>query len=50
MLTINDELNKKTFLMIELGLQSSYDKTLEYINRGHTVKEFDDMVKKLKEF
>ena len=43
-----DELNKKTFLMIELGLQSSYDKTLEYINRGHTVKEFDDMVKKLK--
>ncbi len=44
-----DELNKKTFLMIELGLQSSYDKTLEYINRGHTVKEFDDMVKKLKE-
>lgn len=44
-----DELNKKTFLMIELGLQSSYDKTLEYINRGHTVKDFDDMVKKLKE-
>ena len=44
-----DELNKKTFLMIELGLQSSYDKTLDYINRGHTVKEFDDMVKKLKE-
>lgn len=44
-----DELNKKTFLMIELGLQSSNDKTLEYINRGHTVKEFDDMVKKLKE-
>jgi len=44
-----DELNKETFLMIELGLQSSYDKTLEYINRGHTVKEFDDMVKKLKE-
>ena len=44
-----NELNKKTFLMIELGLQSSYDKTLEYINRGHTVKEFDDMVKKLKE-
>ena len=44
-----NELNKKTFLMIELGLQSSYNETLEYINRGHTVKEFDDMVKKLKE-
>ena len=53
---INDEvleylkdLNKRTFLMIELGLQSSYDETLKYINRGHDVKCFDDMVKKLKE-
>ena len=44
-----EELNKRTFLMIELGLQSSFDETLKYINRGHTVKDFDDMVKKLKE-
>ena len=43
------ELNKRTFLMIELGLQSSYDETLKYINRGHDVKCFDNMVKKLKE-
>ena len=27
-----NELNKKTFLMIELGLQSSYNETLEYLN------------------
>lgn len=42
------ELNKKTFLTVELGLQSSFDETLKLINRGHTVKCFDDMVKKLK--
>ena len=44
-----DEINKKTFLMVELGLQSSYDKTLKYINRGHDVECFAKMVKKLKE-
>lgn len=43
-----EDINKRTFLMVELGLQSSYDKTLEYINRGHDVKSFEIMVKKLK--
>ena len=43
------DLNKRTFLMIELGLQSSNDKTLKYINRGHDVRCFDEAVKKLKE-
>ena len=43
------ELNKKTFLMIELGIQSSNDETLKFINRGHDVKSFDNMVKKLKD-
>lgn len=43
------ELNKKTFLTIELGLQSSNEKTLEYIKRGHDVKCFIDTVKKLHE-
>ena len=43
------EINKKTFLMVELGLQSSNEKTLEFINRGHNLKCFDDMVKKLKD-
>ncbi len=43
------ELNKETFLTIELGLQSSNDKTLKYINRGHDVKCFTEAVKKLKE-
>ncbi len=42
------ELNKKTFLTIELGLQSSNDSTLKYINRGHDVACFDDAVNRLK--
>lgn len=41
------ELNKKTFLMVELGLQSSNPKTLELINRGHSVNDFTDAVLKL---
>ena len=43
------DINKRTFLMVELGLQSSNDDTLKFINRGHDVKWFDDMVKKLKD-
>ena len=53
--TINDELldyleelNKKTFLTIELGLQSSNDDTLKFIKRGHDVDTFIECVKKLK--
>lgn len=42
------ELNKQTFLMVELGLQSSNDETLKYINRGHDVKNFTEAVEKLK--
>lgn len=41
------ELNKKTFLMIELGLQSSKEETLKFINRGHDVKCFTKAVKDL---
>ena len=42
------ELNKRTFLTIELGLQSSFDKTLKYINRGHDKDNFTECVKRLK--
>ncbi len=44
-----EELNQKTFLTIELGLQSSNNKTLKFINRGHDVKTFTNAVMKLKE-
>ena len=42
-------LNKKTFLTIELGLQSSNNKTLEFIKRGHNVECFTNAVKKLQQ-
>lgn len=41
------DLNKKTFLTIELGLQTIHEKTATLINRCHTLKCFEDMVKKL---
>ena len=43
------ELNKRTFLTVELGLQSSFNQTLKYINRGHDIENFDRCVRKLKE-
>ncbi len=44
-----EELSKRTYLTIELGLQTIHEKTSKLINRGHTLKEFDDMVKKLRD-
>ena len=41
------ELNKKTNLTIELGLQSIHEKTSNLINRCHTLNQFETMVKKL---
>ncbi len=43
-----EELNHKTDLVIELGLQSMHEKTLKLINRGHDLKNFEDCFKKLK--
>ena len=43
------ELNKKTNLTIELGLQTIHEKTSKLINRCHTLKQFEDMIKKLQE-
>lgn len=41
------ELNKKTNLTIELGLQTIHESTSKLINRCHNLKQFEDMVKKL---
>ncbi len=43
-----EELNKKTFLTVELGLQTIHEKTNKLINRGHSLKEFEDCFKELK--
>ncbi len=34
------------YFWLELGLQSSHDRTLKLINRGHTVAQFEDAVKR----
>ncbi len=40
-------LNKKTDLIVELGLQSIHEKTLKFINRGHDLNNFERAVKEL---
>jgi len=43
-----EDISKRTFLTVELGLQSMKEETLKLINRGHDLKTFEDAVKKLK--
>ncbi len=43
-----EELNKKTYLTIELGLQSIHEKTSKFINRAHTLECFSNAVKELR--
>lgn len=47
MLKYLSDLNKRTFLTIELGLQSSNDNTLKYIKRGHDSDTFKNTVTRL---
>ena len=42
-----EKLNKKTDLIVELGLQTIHENTSKLINRCHTLKEFDDAVEEL---
>ena len=44
-----EELNKKTYLIIELGLQTIHETTSKQINRCHTLENFEQMVKKLRQ-
>lgn len=42
------ELNKKTYLQVELGLQSIHNKTSDFINRSHSLECFSKAVKELR--
>ena len=42
------ELNKKTYLTIELGLQTIHDETSKLINRCHSLECFEECVKRLR--
>lgn len=43
------ELNERTNLWVELGLQTIHDETSDIINRGHAYQDFLDGFKKLKD-
>lgn len=41
-----EELSKRTFLLVEYGIESTNDDTLKRINRGHTFAESEDAIRK----
>lgn len=43
------EFSQKTYLWVEVGLQSAHNKTMELTNRLHTVEDFHDALKRLKQ-
>lgn len=43
------ELNQRTNLTIELGLQTIHEETSKLINRCHSLSQFENMIKKLQE-
>ena len=43
-----EELNNRTYLSVELGLQSIHLKSLNFLNRNHSYKQFLDTFQKLK--
>lgn len=44
-----EDLNKRTYLTIELGLQTIKEETTKLINRYHTLNNFEEMVNKLRQ-
>ncbi|WP_280751837.1 MULTISPECIES: TIGR01212 family radical SAM protein [unclassified Parabacteroides] len=40
------ELSKQTFVMVEYGVESTLDRTLERINRGHTWEESEEGIRR----
>ncbi len=47
-LDLLQELSEKTFVWLEVGVQSVFNETLDRINRGHTAEEFFDAVERAK--
>lgn len=43
-----EEMNERTFLTVELGLQSIHEKSLEFLNRNHTYGGFLETFQQLK--
>lgn len=49
MLDLLEEINKRVYLWIELGLQTCNDETAKIINRGYKLEVFESAMKKLRE-
>lgn len=47
-LDLLEEMNKKVYTWVDLGLQTIHDETAKLINRGHDLKVFDEAMEKLK--
>jgi radical SAM protein (TIGR01212 family) len=43
------DLSRDTYLWLELGLESMHDRTLQWVNRGHGLREFVETVEKCKQ-
>lgn len=44
-----EELNRRTFLIIEYGIESANDETLRHINRGHTFADTEQAIRRTAE-
>lgn len=44
-----EELNKRTYLTVELGLQSIHNRSLQFLNRNHTYAQFLETFRQLNE-
>lgn len=47
-LDLISDLSQKTYLWLELGLESMHDRTLAWVNRGHGLREYIDAVERAK--
>jgi radical SAM protein (TIGR01212 family) len=47
-LDLISELARETYVWLELGLESMHDRTLEWVNRGHGLREFIDATERCK--
>lgn len=43
------DLSRRTYLWLELGLESMHDRTLAWVNRGHGLREYVDAVERAKD-
>ncbi len=47
-LELLQDLSRRTYFWLELGLESMHDRTLQWVNRGHGLREFIDAVERAK--